>query len=82
MQMDYRKYHDVVLLDSVRDAVWKPSWQSPASISVDYLVLMRILNNPIEHCINLCHKLAPESWQLLFVPSSGTAQVGLGLTPD
>jgi hypothetical protein len=49
---------------------------------VDCLVLKRILNNPIEHGINLCHKLAPQSRQLLFVPSSGTAQVGLGLTPD
>jgi hypothetical protein len=49
---------------------------------VDCLVLKRILNNPIEHGINLCHKLAAEARQLLFVPSSGTTKVGLGLTPD
>lgn len=82
MQVDYRKYHDVVLLDSVKDAVRKPPWESPANIMVDCLVLKRILNNPIEHGINLCDKLAPEPAQLLLVPSSGTPQVGLGLTPS
>jgi hypothetical protein len=80
MQVDNREDHDVALLDSVEDAVWKPARWSPTSIAVDRLVLKRILGNPVEDSVNFCDKLAPQAWELSFVPSSCATQVSLGLT--
>lgn len=80
MQVDNRKDYDVVLLDSVEDAVWKPARWSPTGIAVDRLVLERILDNPIEDSVNLRDKLAPQAGKLPFVPSSCPTQVSLGLT--
>ncbi len=79
MQVDNRKYHDVALLDSVEDSIWKPARWSPTNIAVDRLVLKRILGNAVEDSVNLCDKLAPQAWELSFVPSSRTTQVSLGL---
>ncbi|MEK6324883.1 MAG: hypothetical protein AABN33_24845 [Acidobacteriota bacterium] len=82
MQVDYRKYHDVSLLNAVEDPVREPVRLSPPSFAVDRLVLKGILDNPTQHSVNFRDKIAPQPVQLLLVPTRGTPQVGLGLPSD
>lgn len=77
------EHRNVILsVDSVEDAVGKPTRDSSAYLSVDYLVLHRIQTNTIEEGIDLLHERPTETCALSLIPSGGLPNVRLGLPPD
>lgn len=82
MQVRYCEHYYVRVVDAVENTKWKSTCHGSTRAPIDHLVLQRILQDPIEHGVNLSNKLAPESDHLSLVPSRCLPQVTLGLSSD
>lgn len=80
MEVRYCENYYVCIVDAVENTKWKSSCHRAAYVSIDQLILQRILQDPIQHGVNLSNKLAPESDDLSFVPSRRFPQVTLSLS--
>lgn len=82
MEMRNCENNNVCIVDSVEDTIRKPLRNCSPSVSINDLVLQRILDDPTERRVNLSNKLATEPFHLSLVPSRSLPHVRLRLTSD